>query len=133
MREVTWRKLLALASFFRARDPAVLTQWYQDHLGIIQAPASYGQSPWQQESGPTIFAPFQQDTSYSGDPKNLWMVNSRVRSLNAMVAQLRAAGISVEIDPEQCPNGRFARLYDPDGNPIELWEPQGGDASGTAA
>jgi glyoxylase I family protein len=53
------------------------------------------------------------------------MVNLRVRSLDAMVAQLRAAGIAVEIDAEQYPNGRFARLYDPEGNPIELWQPQG--------
>lgn len=36
---------------------------------------------------------------------------------------LRAAGITVEIDPQQYPNGRFGRLYDPEGNPIELWQP----------
>jgi transposase len=48
------------------------------------------------------------------------MVNFRVGSLDAVVAQLRAAGIAVEIDAEQYPNGRFARLYDPEGNPIEL-------------
>lgn len=39
------------------------------------------------------------------------------------VAQLRAAGISVGIDQQPYPNGRFARLYDSEGNPIELWEP----------
>jgi glyoxylase I family protein len=49
--------------------------------------------------------------------------------LGAMVAQLQAAGISVEIDPEPYPNGRFARLHDPEGNPIEIWEPAGRDAS----
>ena len=50
------------------------------------------------------------------------MINFRVGNLAAMVAQLHAAGISVE--PEQTyPQGRFARLYDPEGNPIELWEP----------
>jgi glyoxylase I family protein len=37
------------------------------------------------------------------------------------VAQLRAAGIEVTVDPETYPNGRFARLNDPEGNPIELW------------
>jgi len=41
------------------------------------------------------------------------MVNFRVRNLEPMVAQLRGAGISVEIDPQRNPNGRFARLYDP--------------------
>jgi len=53
------------------------------------------------------------------------MVNFRVRHLDVMTAQLRGAGIAVTIDPEAYPNGRFARLYDPEGNPIELWEPKG--------
>jgi len=51
------------------------------------------------------------------------MVNFRVRDLDAMVAQLRAAGIEVQPDPENYPNGKFARLHDPEDNPIELWEP----------
>jgi len=51
------------------------------------------------------------------------MVNFRVRNLDAMAAQLLAAGIPVDIDSEVYPNGRFARVHDPEGNPIELWEP----------
>jgi predicted enzyme related to lactoylglutathione lyase len=51
------------------------------------------------------------------------MVNFRVRDLNAMVSQLRAGDVAVEVDPEHYPNGRFARLADPDGNPIQLWQP----------
>lgn len=54
------------------------------------------------------------------------MINLRVVNLEAMVAQLRAAGIFV--DPEPYPNGRFARLCDLEGNPIELWESTGRDA-----
>jgi hypothetical protein len=49
-------------------------------------------------------------------------------NLDAMVAQLRASSIAVDIDSEVYPNGRFARLHDPDGNPIELWEPAGPEA-----
>lgn len=111
--------------FFRARDPVALGKWYQDHLGVTLVPSDYEQSPWHQEAGPTVFAAFPEDTSYFGDRKNAWMVNFRVRNLDAMVAQLRSAGMTVEIDPQPYPNGRFARLYDPEGNPIELWEPQG--------
>jgi glyoxylase I family protein len=40
-----------------------------------------------------------------------------------MVEQLRASGIEVEVDPTVYPNGRFAALHDPDGNPVQLWEP----------
>ena len=57
------------------------------------------------------------------------MLNLRVRDLDAMVAQLRAAGVEVKVDPEQYPNGRFARTQDPEGNPIELWQPGGTDAT----
>jgi hypothetical protein len=56
------------------------------------------------------------------------MINFRVRDLVAMVTQLRAAGVEVTVDPETYPNGRFARVHDPEGNPVELWEPQGRDA-----
>ena len=114
--------------FFRARDPVALSQWYLDHLGVAKVPASYAEAPWKQRAGPTVFAPFPQDTAYFGARTTLWMVNFRVRSLDAMVAQLRAAGIAVAIDPEPYPNGRFARLHDPEGNPIELWQPEGWDA-----
>jgi predicted enzyme related to lactoylglutathione lyase len=58
-----------------------------------------------------------------------WMVNFRVRSLDPIAAQLRAAGVSVEVDAQSYPNGRFARLYDTEDNPIELWEPDARDAS----
>jgi predicted enzyme related to lactoylglutathione lyase len=53
------------------------------------------------------------------------MVNFRVRDLDAMVAQLRAAGIAAAVNKQHYPNGRFARLHDPEGNLIELWEPAG--------
>jgi predicted enzyme related to lactoylglutathione lyase len=59
----------------------------------------------------------------------MWMVNFRVRDLDAMTAQLQAASITVVVDSEHCPNGRFARLHDPEGNPIELWQPAGRDAT----
>jgi hypothetical protein len=70
-----------------------------------------------------LLSPRRQRTS--AIPKKTWMVNFRVRDLDAMVAQLRGAGISVEIDQQRYPNGRFARLNDPEGNPIQLWEPEG--------
>jgi glyoxylase I family protein len=109
--------------FFRARGPAALGQWYQAHLGVAPTPSSYGEEPWRQEAGPTVFAPFPESTDYFGDPNRAWMVNFRVRDLDAMTAQLQAAGIDVAVDPQSYPNGRFARLHDPEGNPIELWEP----------
>jgi glyoxylase I family protein len=110
--------------FFRAKDPKGLAEWYRAHLGVDVVPTNYDDPPWQQEAGPTAYAPFAADTQYFGDPAKQWMINFRVRDLDAMAAQLRAASIAIEIDPEKYPNGRFARLHDPEGNPIELWQPE---------
>ena len=55
------------------------------------------------------------------------IIDFHVRDLNKMVAQLRERGITVELDSEVYPNGRFARLTDPEGNPIQLWQPGGKD------
>lgn len=109
--------------FFRARDPKALAAWYQDHLGVDPVPTDYAMQPWRQEAGPTAFAPFPRDTKYLGDLDKSWMINFRVRDLDAMVAQLRQAGVAVEVVTEAYPNGRFAHLSDPEGNRIELWQP----------
>jgi catechol 2,3-dioxygenase-like lactoylglutathione lyase family enzyme len=109
--------------FFRARDPDALARWYDEHLGVSPVPESYDAQGWHQAAGPTAWAPFPLDTEYFGEMTRSWMINFRVRDLDAMAAQLRAAGIAVEIDAQAYPNGRFARLADPEGNPIELWEP----------
>ena len=109
--------------FFRAHDPKALATWYERHLGIGLTPTGEGEKVWQQEAGPTSFTPFSEKSGYFGDPVKVWMVNFRVHDLDKMVAQLRTAGIEVKVDPQSYPYGRFARLHDPEGNPIELWQP----------
>jgi glyoxylase I family protein len=122
--EVPKQKVLGIGGlFFKSENPGRLAEWYETHLGITIVPRSYEQKPWRQDAGPTAFAPFSKNTTYFGKPEQSWMVNFRVADLKAMVAQLRAAGITVE-DPKSYPNGDFARLHDPEGNPIELWEPK---------
>tara|TARA_R110002126_G_scaffold291640_1_gene454704 strand:- start:40336 stop:40767 length:432 start_codon:yes stop_codon:yes gene_type:complete len=122
----TMEKVLGIGGvFFRAGDPRALARWYDRHLGVGEAPTDYDAPCWQQNAGPTVFAPFEQGTDYFGATSQQWMINFRVHNLDAMVAQLRSADITVEIDEETYPNGRFARLCDPEGNPIQLWEPSG--------
>ena len=116
--------------FFRAKDPKALGSWYQQHLGISLTPSGEGDPVWEQEAGPTVFAPFPETSKYFGDAQKVWMVNFRVRDLDRMAAQLRAAGIEVKIDPQSSPIGRFARVHDPEGNPIELWQPKVPDTKG---
>jgi predicted enzyme related to lactoylglutathione lyase len=114
--------------FFRARAPKDLARWYSEHLGVTLTPSDYDHDAWVQQAGPTVFEPFPADTDYFGRPEQQWMLNFRVRDLKAMVAQLHKAGIEVEIDHETYPNGWFARLKDPEGNPIQLWQPGGRSA-----
>lgn len=109
--------------FFRAADPEALSHWYQDHLGVNAADDA---PVWQQEQGPTILSPVDADSTYffSG-PDQAVMLNFRVRDLDAMVAQLQAMGAAVdsEIEIEQGA-GRFAWVTDPEGNKVQLWEPE---------
>lgn len=109
--------------FFRAADPAAQMAWYETHFGINKVPDSYDVPCWTQDAGETVFAPFAKDTSYFGAPEQQWMINFRVEDLTSAISELEAAGINVEVDPEVYPNGTFARLADPEGNPIQLWQP----------
>lgn len=113
--------------FFRAHDPEGLTHWYAEHLGVDAPPASYDESSWRQHAGPTVFAAMPEGSDHFGHDGQQWAINFRVRDLNAMVAQLREADIAVIVHDEDYPNGRFAELHDPEGNPVQLWEPAGAD------
>lgn len=103
--------------FFKSADPDALARWYADHLGV-DFPA------WQQEAGPTAFAPFgEAHWEHAPLGPSGWGINFRVADLDAMVTQLRAAGIEVAVDPEADDHGRFAQLHDPEGNAVQLWQP----------
>jgi predicted enzyme related to lactoylglutathione lyase len=115
--------------FFRAKDPKALGRWYQQHLGVSLILSSEGDPVWEQEAGPTAFAPFPETSKYFGDAQKVWMLNFRVRDLDKMAAQLQAAGIEIKMYPPD-PTGRFARVHDPEGNPIELWQPKAPDTKG---
>ena len=119
-------KVLGIGGFFfRSADPGALAAWYDTHFGVPPVPSDYDTPGWQQQAGTTVFAPFAEDTTYFGRPEQQWMLNFRVQGLDEMVRTLAAAGIAVEVDDEVYPNGRFARLADPEGNPIQLWEEAG--------
>ena len=106
--------------FFRSADPGGLAAWYREHLGLNAG----HEGVWEQAAGMTVFAPFKEDSDYFAADRR-WMLNLRVSDMDAMLAQLRAADIAVETRAEgdDPAYGRFARIHDPEGNPIELWEP----------
>jgi predicted enzyme related to lactoylglutathione lyase len=104
---------------FRAKDPGALAAWYAEHLGV--GGGDYGM--WDQAAGRTLFTPFDAGTDAFPADKQ-WMLNFRVEGLDELKAALAARGIEVITNPEwDAPGvGRFARIFDPEGNQIELWE-----------
>lgn len=111
--------------FFRAREPEALAEWYRDHLGI---PVAEGQTFASFEStGPgeqTVWSAFPTQTEYFGAGGSGLMVNYRVDDLDAMLAQLRNAGVEVVERVEEYDYGRFGWAVDAEGNRFELWEPK---------
>ncbi len=108
--------------FFRAKDPEALAKWHETHLGIAPVPSGPNMRPWISKEGVTVFTPFSQDSDYFEADRG-FMLNFMVRDLDAMLAQLRIAGIGVSREETMDGIGRFARVHDPEGNPIELCEP----------
>ena len=106
--------------FFRSKDPAALKSWYINVLGV-----DVQEMVWQQQAGPTVFEPFKQDSDYFAADKQ-WMLNFRVTDLKGLIQDLEGKGVTVEQKKEwnSMPEyGTFARVHDPEGNPIELWQP----------
>ncbi|NUR63350.1 MAG: VOC family protein [Catenulispora sp.] len=113
-------RVLGIGGYFlRAADPAALSAWYRDSLGLDLDENGL----WQQEAGPTVFAAFEADTDYFGSGRQQTMLNFRVRDLDAMLAQLRAKGADVAEQIQDMDGvGRFGWVTDPEGNRIELWQ-----------
>ncbi|BBC74311.1 glyoxalase [Altererythrobacter sp. B11] len=114
--------------FLRAQDPAALAAWYRDTLGFTVTAAGEaapdGAWFWRAEGGDTVYSIFPQGSDYFAADRQV-MINLRVAGLDALIARLQGAGVAVETRAEwDHPEvGRFARIQDAEGNPVELWEP----------
>jgi predicted enzyme related to lactoylglutathione lyase len=109
--------------FLKARDPKALSAWYATHLGI--KPSEDGSLIFDgpESAGMTVFAHFPQDSTYFGDGPQHFMVNLRVDDLDQLMAQLAAAGVRIDPRREEYSYGRFAWIWDMEGNRVELWQP----------
>lgn len=113
--------------FFKAKDPAALKAWYSKYLGMQMG--EYGSNfEWHQgmdstKKGFTLWAPFKETTKYFQPSDKQFMINYRVVGLDQLLAKMKAAGIMPTDTIEKASYGSFVHLMDPEGNKIELWEP----------
>ncbi|MFD2147475.1 VOC family protein [Mucilaginibacter antarcticus] len=115
--------------FFKAKDAAAMNDWYAQHLGL---PVSqYGTVfEWRDAEDPekkasTVWSPFAEDTKYFEPSTKDFMINYRVENLEALVEELKTAGVTITDEIKTYDYGKFVHILDPEGNAIELWEPMG--------
>ena len=118
--------------FFKAKDPTGIMTWYKEHLGVpVNLEYGYASFPWQEPerpetAGETAWTVMAADTDYFDPSAATFMINYRVDDLDALLANLEAAGVSIDPNRQNEDYGKFAWIYDPEGNKIELWEPPKG-------
>ncbi len=117
--------------FLKAKNPEAMAAWYETHLGISFEGNTYAILKWreaiQADQNPTsVFWFTEQDTTYFAPSTSQFMMNFRVNNLDAMLEQLKNAGVEVLPEIVEDTNGRFGRILDPEGNKIELWQPATG-------
>ena len=107
--------------FFRSKDPKSLAKWYEDlfEINTLERPEM-----WKQDAGFTVFAPFKHDTGYFGRMEQQFMINFRVNNIESLMEMLRSKNVKSEPEIAEEEYGKFAWVYDPEGNKVELWEPK---------
>ncbi len=109
--------------FLKARDPKQLSAWYAQQFGIAIVSSDSLTFDGPESMGMTIFAHFPADTKYFGDGPQQSMINLRVDDLDTLLEKLSAAGVRIDPKREDAPYGRFAWIWDPEENRVELWQP----------
>ena len=113
--------------FYKVKNTEEHKAWYKKHLGI-ESDQYGGKFTWREEDHPdkkaiTAWSPFPSDTKYFDPSKQAFMINYRVHDLDALLIELKKAGVKLAGEPETYEYGKFAWIIDPDGYKVELWEP----------
>jgi glyoxylase I family protein len=115
---------------YQVKDVARAVAFYTQHLGFAlkhqQLPAfanvALGDLPILL-SGPGASGSRPMPTGQQQEPGGWNRVVLKVADLPELIAALKQAGVRFRNEMETGPGGRQIQLEDPDGNPIELFEP----------
>ncbi len=110
--------------FFKSANQDQMREWYAKHLGIADK-GEGAMLPWRQHDDPqkehvTVWTIFPATSDYFNAPM---MVNYIVDDMDALLDRLKEEGVTIDPNRMNESYGKFAWIYDLDGNKIELWEP----------
>lgn len=113
--------------FFKCRDPKMIKEWYGKHLGLeineYGSTFEFRLADEPEKPGYLQWSTFPANTNYFSPSEKDFMVNYRVANIEALVAELKEAGVKVLDEIEEYEYGKFVHILDPEGNKVELWEP----------
>jgi len=113
--------------FFRSANPSETKAWYGENLGLAIDP--YGSVfEFRNANDPEQinylrWSPFDENTEYFKPSEKDFMINYRVQNIEGMIKNLRENGVTILDEIEEFEYGKFVHILDPEGNKIELWEP----------
>ncbi len=113
--------------FFKSADQRQTREWYGKHLGLADKGGGV-MMPWREKDNPdkehvTVWTVFPGNTKYFDPGQAAFMVNYIVDDLDALLERLQKEGVKIDPKRQNADYGKFAWIYDPDGNKIELWQP----------
>ncbi len=107
--------------FLRARDPAALYAWYEEHLSLPMGEGSFV-LPAERQRAVIALSFFPHSSEYFPVEQPV-MLNFQVDDLDALLDRLAGEGVAVDPKRESFDYGKFGWFTDPEGNRVELWQP----------
>ena len=112
--------------FFKSADRNQMREWYSKHLGLADKGGG-AMLPWREHDDPqkehvTVWTIFSASSDYIPATQP-FMINYIVDDLDALLDRLKQEGVKIDAKRMGESYGRFAWIYDLDGNKIELWQP----------
>jgi catechol 2,3-dioxygenase-like lactoylglutathione lyase family enzyme len=113
--------------FFKSANRDQMREWYSKHLGLADKGGG-AMLPWREHDDPqkehvTVWTIFPASTKYLDPSPAPFMINYIVDDLDALLDRLKQEGVKIDDKRMNESYGRFAWIYDADGNKIELWQP----------
>jgi predicted enzyme related to lactoylglutathione lyase len=112
--------------FFKYQDPQKIREWYKKALGVDTNDYGilFGFNGFPASKGYLQVGTFESNSDYFGTKNQHAMINFRVDNLEALMIHLKSMNTVFCNEMEEFPYGKFLHIEDPEGNRLELWQPE---------